>query len=426
VASTCSPRWCRSRKPGPRRRRGWRCGCRRSDREPGLGEAELGPIRGRCPGRRRHRVEADAELAQLRPGPPFCRAETRSATGWSHVLRRDVVVHRGQGQVGAADRAGRPARSPSNAWGDVTSWTRWEIDVEEGGLGLLVADDVGVPHLLRQGLCLIFLGHRGAPRYLASHILRRQYCYVDIIATNVGVLDKSVPSWPLGRTGPVVAGRAGEATGLARPTAHRLARPWSPRLVGRDGAGRYRLGLRLLGWAGAVSAELGLVEAARPELEALRDQNGGVGPAVRARRRQPACAWRRRSGPAGLRRHRARGGGALPSTGLGAARCCWAFADDGSGGPLPRGRCSRAGNDPPPGLGGQCGRTGGGGGQCQRPRPRLGGTDPRRRWCERAGQPAGPPAGETPGRTGDGRRPGARTACRPSPLTDEETASHCT
>src|SRR5437762_294903 len=46
------------------------------------------------------------------------------------------------------------------------------------------------------------------------------------------------------------------------------------RLVGRDGAGRYRLGLRLLGWAGAVSAEVGLVEAARPVLEALRDETG--------------------------------------------------------------------------------------------------------------------------------------------------------
>jgi DNA-binding IclR family transcriptional regulator len=44
--------------------------------------------------------------------------------------------------------------------------------------------------------------------------------------------------------------------------------------VGRDGAGRYRLGLRLLGWAGAVSAEIGLVEAARPVLEALRDETG--------------------------------------------------------------------------------------------------------------------------------------------------------
>src|SRR5436853_137258 len=66
-----------------------------------------------------------------------------------------------------------------------------------------------------------------------------------------------------------------EATGLSRPTAHRLAAALEAhRLVGRDGSGRYRLGLRLLGWAGAVSTELGLVEAARPVLEALRDETG--------------------------------------------------------------------------------------------------------------------------------------------------------
>jgi DNA-binding IclR family transcriptional regulator len=44
--------------------------------------------------------------------------------------------------------------------------------------------------------------------------------------------------------------------------------------VGRDAAGRYRLGLRLLGWAGAASAEVGLVEAARPVLAGLRDETG--------------------------------------------------------------------------------------------------------------------------------------------------------
>lgn len=66
-----------------------------------------------------------------------------------------------------------------------------------------------------------------------------------------------------------------DATGLARPTAHRLAAALEAhRLVGRDGAGRYRLGLRVLAWAGAVSAEFGLAEAARPVLEALRDETG--------------------------------------------------------------------------------------------------------------------------------------------------------
>ena len=106
--------------------------------------------------------------------------------------------------------------------------------------------------------------------------MRRQYCYVDSIASNVGVLDKSVAILAaLAEVGPLSLAGLVEATGLSRPTAHRLAAALEAhRLVGRDGAGRYRLGLRLLGWAGAVSTELGLVEAARPLLEALRDETG--------------------------------------------------------------------------------------------------------------------------------------------------------
>src|SRR5205085_2876661 len=104
----------------------------------------------------------------------------------------------------------------------------------------------------------------------------RQYCYVDSIATNVGVLDKSVTILAaLAEGGPLSLAGLVDATGLSRPTAHRLAAALEAhRLVRRDGAGRYRLGLRLLGWAGAVSAELGLVEAARPVLEGLRDETG--------------------------------------------------------------------------------------------------------------------------------------------------------
>ena len=106
--------------------------------------------------------------------------------------------------------------------------------------------------------------------------MRQQYCYVNSISTNVGVLDKSVAILAaLAETGPLsLAGLVG-ATGLSRPTAHRLAAALEAhRLVGRDPAGRYRLGMRLLGWAGSVSAALGLVEAARPVLEALRDEAG--------------------------------------------------------------------------------------------------------------------------------------------------------
>jgi DNA-binding IclR family transcriptional regulator len=99
---------------------------------------------------------------------------------------------------------------------------------------------------------------------------------VDSLASGVGVLDKSVAVLAaLAERGPLSLAGLVEATGLSRATAHRLAAALEAhRLVGRDGAGRYRLGLRLLGWAGAVSTELGLVEAARPVLEALRDETG--------------------------------------------------------------------------------------------------------------------------------------------------------
>jgi len=99
---------------------------------------------------------------------------------------------------------------------------------------------------------------------------------VDSIPSNVGVLDKSVAILAaLAERGPLSLAGLVEATGLSRPTTHRLAAALEAhRLVGRDGGGRYRLGLRVLGWASAVQAEHGLVEAARPVLEALRDETG--------------------------------------------------------------------------------------------------------------------------------------------------------
>ena len=99
---------------------------------------------------------------------------------------------------------------------------------------------------------------------------------MDSLASGVGVLDKSVAVLAaLAERGPLSLAGLVEATGLSRPTAHRLAAALEAhRLVGRDGEGRYRLGLRLLGWAGAVRTELGLVEAARPVLEGLRDETG--------------------------------------------------------------------------------------------------------------------------------------------------------
>jgi len=179
--------------------------------------------------------------------------------------------------------------------------------------------------------------------------MRRQYCDVDSIASKserlppplsggrppspgVGVLDKSVAILAaLAEGGPLSLAGLVEATGLSRPTAHRLAAALEAhRLVGRDGAGRYRLGLRLLGWAGAVSTELGLVEAARPVLEALRDETGESAQLfVRDGDSRLCVAASER--PAGLR-DTVPVGAVLPVDRGSGGKVLLAFAADGAGG----------------------------------------------------------------------------------------------
>jgi DNA-binding IclR family transcriptional regulator len=75
-------------------------------------------------------------------------------------------------------------------------------------------------------------------------------------------------------------GRAGlaelvEATGLARPTAHRLAVALERQgLLDRDGEGRFRLGRRLVAWGAAARREFPLADAAAPVLAALAEETG--------------------------------------------------------------------------------------------------------------------------------------------------------
>jgi DNA-binding IclR family transcriptional regulator len=65
------------------------------------------------------------------------------------------------------------------------------------------------------------------------------------------------------------------ATGLPRATAHRLAVALGRHgLVGRDEAGRFVLGLRLISLGHAAAGALPLRSLARPALEALRDETG--------------------------------------------------------------------------------------------------------------------------------------------------------
>lgn len=95
--------------------------------------------------------------------------------------------------------------------------------------------------------------------------------------SGVGVLDKSmaiVESVAVADR-PCTLGDLVAATGCSRATAHRLAAALEAHgLLGRDGAGRYVLGLRLVGLGRAASDDWPLAGLARPGLEALRDRTG--------------------------------------------------------------------------------------------------------------------------------------------------------
>lgn len=85
--------------------------------------------------------------------------------------------------------------------------------------------------------------------------------------SGIGVLDKAVSILDALESGPQSLNDLVAATGLSKPTAHRLAVALEKhRLVGRDDVGRFVMGPRLTG------STLELV--ARPVLEALRDKTG--------------------------------------------------------------------------------------------------------------------------------------------------------
>jgi DNA-binding IclR family transcriptional regulator len=85
--------------------------------------------------------------------------------------------------------------------------------------------------------------------------------------SGVGVLDKAVLILDALEARPLSLAELVDATGLSRATAHRLAAALEVHgLVSRDGDGRFGLGDRM--------AARGLVVAARPVLESLRDETG--------------------------------------------------------------------------------------------------------------------------------------------------------
>ena len=95
------------------------------------------------------------------------------------------------------------------------------------------------------------------------------------VADRAGVVDKVGAILDALEAGPATLSDLMAATGLPRATAHRLAVALGRHgLVGRDDAGRFVLGLRLISLGHAAARALPLRALAQPALEALRDQTG--------------------------------------------------------------------------------------------------------------------------------------------------------
>ena len=97
---------------------------------------------------------------------------------------------------------------------------------------------------------------------------------MDSSTSGVGVLDKAATVLSALEAGPLTLAGLVHATGLARPTAHRLAVALEyHRLVGRDLQGRFVLGPRLAELA-AAAGEDRLLAAAGPVLSWLLETTG--------------------------------------------------------------------------------------------------------------------------------------------------------
>jgi DNA-binding IclR family transcriptional regulator len=93
--------------------------------------------------------------------------------------------------------------------------------------------------------------------------------------TAVGVLDRCVALLDLLTDGPRSLRSLADASGLPRPTAHRLLVALEAhRLVSRDAAGAFRLGPRLTELAAAAGPQLDLATLAGPVLDRLHRATG--------------------------------------------------------------------------------------------------------------------------------------------------------
>lgn len=108
-------------------------------------------------------------------------------------------------------------------------------------------------------------------------------------SSGVGVLDKAALVLGALEAGPQSLAGLVQATGLARPTAHRLALALEHhRLVTRDLQGRFTLGPRL-GELAAAAGEDRLIAAAGPVLSWLRDTTGESAQLYRRQGQERIC-----------------------------------------------------------------------------------------------------------------------------------------
>jgi DNA-binding IclR family transcriptional regulator len=94
--------------------------------------------------------------------------------------------------------------------------------------------------------------------------------------TAVQTLDRAVQLLAIvADEGPIGVAALAAATGLTRPTAHRLVGARETHgLLGRDGDGRLRLGGRLVGWGARAARSLALAQDAGPVLDGLLAATG--------------------------------------------------------------------------------------------------------------------------------------------------------
>jgi DNA-binding IclR family transcriptional regulator len=154
--------------------------------------------------------------------------------------------------------------------------------------------------------------------------MRRQYRCVDK-SSGVGVLDKSVAVLTALEDGPASLATLVARTGLARPTAHRLAVALEHHgLVARDNRGRFVLGPRIPELAAAAGDDR-LLAIAGPVLARLRDSTGESAQLYRRRGDVRICvaAAERESGL----RDTVPVGSVLPMTAGSAAQVLLAAAD---------------------------------------------------------------------------------------------------